>query len=70
MFIQIEVKKDLGDYKAGDIISVASHDGVPIDNFWRRRLQDATFDDCCSIVKPAVKEEVTKNVSYKTKEKE
>ena len=56
MFIQIEVKKDFSPYKVGDIISVVvNDDNVPLDFFWRRRLEDAKVDDCCSIVKPAVK---------------
>ena len=69
MLIQIEIKKDFAPYKVGDIISVNAGGGnVPLDSFWRRRLKDAKVDDCCSIVKPAVKKEVTEKVSHKIEE--
>lgn len=30
--------------------------GVPLDRFWRRRLEDAAVDNCVEVVKPAKKE--------------
>jgi len=69
--IQINVKKNLGKFKVGDIITVPTDEaGTPLDPFWRRRLKDAAIDGCCEIAKPAAKQEVTKVVSRKTEENE
>lgn len=35
------------------VVSVQTDDdGVPLDEFWRRRLADAESDQCVEIVKP------------------
>lgn len=69
--IEIKVLKNLGDYKAGDLIKVpADGDGAPFDSFWRRRLKDAEQDGCCEIVKPAVKKAVSRKSIHVDEENE
>lgn len=45
MTVKIKVNKDLGLFKAGDVVRL-----VKIDQYWRRRLKDAETDNCCELV--------------------
>jgi nucleotidyltransferase/DNA polymerase involved in DNA repair len=59
--IEIRVLKNLGNYKAGDLVkATVDENGKPLDKFWRQRLKDAKRDGCCEIVKPAVKKTVSR----------
>lgn len=49
--MQIEIMKDFGKYKEGQIVGVNAINGVPCDIFWRRRLADAELDGCVKIIK-------------------
>jgi hypothetical protein len=70
--IEIKILKDMGQYKAGDLIRVtADEDGVPLDQFWRRRLKDSKDDSCCEIVMPAAKQNIVqKKTEIVTEENE
>lgn len=51
--LDIHIKRTLGPHQAGQIVRVESDaNGVPMDQYWRRRLIDAQHDDCCEVVKP------------------
>lgn len=62
--MKIKINHGIAGRREGDIINVESKDGVPRDNFWRRRLRDAKRDNCCEVVKssPPKKKEVKKEV--------
>lgn len=47
--------KTLGAHSKGDIVDVSDVDGIPTEQFWRRRLKDSAIDDCCEVV-----DEITK----------
>jgi len=49
--MKIRILKAGWGYDVDSIIEVAENDGIPLENFWRRRLRDASIDGCCEIVK-------------------
>ena len=63
---KIKVLKDLGEYKAGETVTIEVFDnGDPKSNFWRRRLRDSSIDNCVEFVedKKPEKKEVKKDES-------
>ena len=52
--MKIKINRDFSGHKVGDVIDVSSTNGVPNEIFWRRRLRDASIDDCCEAVKETV----------------
>lgn len=49
----IRINKTFGPYKEGQVVRVDTDaDGVPLEAYWRRRLQDAQTDGCCEMVQP------------------
>lgn len=47
MIKTIKVNKDIGRHAIGAEVKVeCDKKGVPLDVFWRRRLRDATTDNC------------------------
>lgn len=38
-------------FKAGREIKVKTNKGIPLDRFWRARLEDAKIDECVEVVK-------------------
>lgn len=48
-----------------EIVEVPEVDGIPSEQFWRRRLKDAQTDDCCEVVRP----ESTKSSKKRTQAK-
>ena len=54
--MKIKLNKHLGTFRKGSIVNVdCDAHGIPLDQFWRRRLADAKIDNCCEIVKPVRK---------------
>ncbi len=56
-----------------EIVEVPEVDGIPSEQFWRRRLKDAQTDGCCEVVQPepeksSKKRSQTKSVTKPTKE--
>lgn len=50
--ITLEIKKPLaGKLPGSTIVLDCDRDGVIIDRYWRRRLQDSEIDDCVKILK-------------------
>lgn len=49
--MKIEIDMDFGPYKKGQIIPVKADEGIPLNKYWRDRLRDAKYDNCCHIVK-------------------
>lgn len=51
--LNIHINKTFGPYKEGQTVRVeCDAEGVPKDQYWRRRLKDAQHDGCCEVVKP------------------
>ncbi len=49
--IQIKVNGTLPGYAKGRVITVACDPtGIPLEEYWRRRLKDAETDNCCEVV--------------------
>jgi len=47
--IKIEILKTVGEYKAGQTVTVPTDDnGVPVSRFWRRRIKDD--DGFCKVL--------------------
>lgn len=46
-------------HKKGDIIEIEDNQGIPLKQFWRRRLRDAYIDGCCEVVKDTVVDKAT-----------
>ena len=66
-FRDVRVNKALPGYSAGTVVPVECDDaGVPLEEFWRRRLNDAKIDGCCELVQPA--ETPVKRSRKKTRE--
>lgn len=50
--ITLKIEKPLLDKAVGDTITLdCDRDGVIIDRYWRRRLQDSELDKCVTILK-------------------
>jgi len=65
---QIEILKTLGEYKEGQIITVAvDKDGVVLSRFWRRRIKEAKSDGFCRILEPKKAEPEVKKQSASLK---
>lgn len=48
--IKIEILKNVGSHKAGQIVKVETDEaGIPTDRFWRRRLKDD--DGFCKVIR-------------------
>jgi hypothetical protein len=48
--MKLKLNRNLALYEAGDIIEVEAAGGVPVNSYWRRRLNDAQFDNCVEII--------------------
>lgn len=46
----VRINVNLLTFKAGQVIKLKFRKGVPVDRFWRRRLQDAKIDNCIEVV--------------------
>ncbi len=54
--IKIKVNGEIPGYARGTVVVVQTDDkGTPLEQLWRRRLNDAKTDNCCEVValKPA-----------------
>ena len=51
--IKINTGVSLGGYPGGSEVSIKVTDaGIPIEQYWRRRFEDAKMDNCISIIEP------------------
>lgn len=60
--IRIKLNVALGGYPKGWVLRLPAINGVPVDQFWRRRVKDSAIDDCVTIInkkKELPKEEKT-----------
>ena len=48
--MKIKLNMDIAGHKKNRIIEVLDRDGVPVDEFWRKRLKDSTIDNCIELV--------------------
>jgi hypothetical protein len=52
--MKLKLNQPMQGYEAGRVVSVqADSAGVPLEKFWRRRLNDAKIDNCVEMVKDA-----------------
>lgn len=63
--LKLKLNVDMHGLKAGKVLELdVDSDGVLLDRFWRRRLQDSAMDNCVSVVieteEPAKKPAKTK----------
>lgn len=65
--MKIKLNHDLKGFKAGAVIEIqCNKNGVPVDIYWRRRLQDSKFDNCIEIqAEKVIKEDANKKRSEK-----
>lgn len=48
---RLRINKALPPYKIGDVIRIDVDDeGIPTSRYWRGRLKDAVYDDCCTLL--------------------
>lgn len=67
--MKIKLNTALLTHKKGDEITIADNNGIPIDEYWRKRLSDSNIDNCISVICPSAndkKSDIMK-VSKKTK---
>lgn len=50
--MQIKLNADLNGHAKGSIITIAAHNKIPLNQFWRDRLRDSETDNCIEIVQP------------------
>ena len=49
--VNIKLNADLNGYKKGKILKIiVDKKGIPVDNYWYRRLKDAEIDNCIEII--------------------
>jgi hypothetical protein len=48
--MKIKLNMDIAGHKKSTIIEVLDCDGVPVDEFWRKRLKDSKIDNCIELV--------------------
>lgn len=48
--MKIKLNMDIAGHKKSRIIEVLDRDGVPVDEFWRKRLKDSDIDNCIELV--------------------
>lgn len=62
--MKLKLNRNLALHEAGDIIDVESVDGVPVNSYWRKRLNDAQFDNCVEIIqeKKIVRKKIEKEI--------
>jgi len=48
--IKLKLNTDLANGKKGQVITVKACKGVPLDRYWRNRLDDSIFDNCVEVV--------------------
>ena len=61
--MKLKLNRNLALYEAGDIVEVEAVDGVPVNIYWRKRLNDAQFDNCVEIIeeKKVVRKKIAKD---------
>ena len=48
--MKIKLNADLNGHKKDETIEIKDDKGVPLDQYWRKRLRDAKIDKCVEIV--------------------
>lgn len=63
----LKLNTPLRGHNAGVTVRVKARNGVLLDQYWRRRLQDAAIDNCVEIIQPR-KENHKKTINTKTED--
>lgn len=63
--MKIKLNVDLLKHKAGTTITIKDVDGIPVDQYWYRRLKDAKKDNCIEVISGS-----QKSTTYKKKTEE
>lgn len=48
--MKIKLNMDISGFKKGEELELLTHNGVPIDAYWRKRLKDSEIDNCIEII--------------------
>lgn len=69
---ELKLNTDLAGHKAGSVIRIKYKNGIPVDHYWRNRLEDSAVDGCVSLVtkEVPVKEEQVLQTKSKSGKKE
>ena len=61
--MKLKLNRNLALYEAGDIVEVEAVDGIPVNSYWRKRLNDAQFDNCVEVIeeKKVVRKKIAKD---------
>ena len=57
--LTLKLNVPLRGFEAGREINVKHNKGIPLDRFWRARLEDAKIDGCVEVVKAKSKSQKT-----------
>lgn len=63
---ELKLNAPLRGLPAGHVERIKVIDGVPVDRYWRRRLKDATIDNCVEILIPKTKTATPKKKQEKS----
>ena len=64
--IKIKINSDLGKFKKDTLVTVAVDvNGVPIEKYWRSRLEDSKIDNCIEVLEEAEKSQEQNTKSNK-----
>lgn len=66
---ELKLHTDLAGHKAGETIRVKCKDGIPVDRYWRNRIEDSAIDGCVSVVEKNPEPEVVLETKTETKTK-
>ena len=47
--LKVTVNLYLGRYNVGDIIVIEARGGIPIDQYWRRKMDEAALNNCITV---------------------
>ena len=64
--LRLKLNVSLRGNPEGAILNLRSRDGVPLDTYWRRRVEDSAVDSCVEVVKA----ETPKKPKVKANDKE
>ena len=71
--MKLKLNTNLLSHKKGDTIEVQDENGIPVDQYWRKRLKDSVKDNCVSIIdkksKVSIDKEEKEEVSGEKKKK-
>ncbi len=70
--MKIKLKTDLNNLKEGTELEIVDIDGIPVDRYWRNRLEDSKIDGCIEVLDKVkkVEEKIVNNETEVIEDKE